>query len=477
MINLILTALTGFLVRMFRITESFWHDEAIGISIVERYSLQEIISNYLPLDNHPPLYYLTLDIWTNIFGYSELWIRLLSVFLGIGTIVLVYYIYQEISGKKSVLASLLLAISPLFIYFTQEARMYSMAAFFTSLAVLFFLRTFGKHNPWNYLWFAVGLLGMFFSDYMPVFMYPVFIIFAIIRKQKWSWWKWFLLSHIPLLVFGVMWIPILLQQLSSMSQQVQVFPMWKQLVGGFSIKHILLLPIKMIVGMTNFENKNIYYGMVLVASIPYVYVLAKGLNSFKKNILVWLWLLVPPALAFIVSSVVPVFNFFRFIYILPAFALLLAVNAKNENFGKLSNYVIPTLLIIPSFFHVYYQTKSITYRENWKQAVQDVESRIKDDEIVLLEYPHTLPGYYWYSQKKDMVLPAITKFQNTKEEIDAYIPEITKNVNGIYYFEYLRDVTDPQRLVERVLLQEGFQTADILDGFSGVGQVTYFKRK
>ena len=57
--------------------QSVWFDEAYSIMVAKR-SASEII-RLSALDTHPPLYYLVLKIWANVFGWSELALRSLSV--------------------------------------------------------------------------------------------------------------------------------------------------------------------------------------------------------------------------------------------------------------------------------------------------------------------------------------------------------------------------------------------------------------
>ena len=57
--------------------QSVWFDEAYSIMVAKR-SASEII-RLSALDTHPSLYYLILKIWANVFGWSELALRSLSV--------------------------------------------------------------------------------------------------------------------------------------------------------------------------------------------------------------------------------------------------------------------------------------------------------------------------------------------------------------------------------------------------------------
>ncbi|NCN22390.1 glycosyltransferase family 39 protein, partial [Candidatus Falkowbacteria bacterium] len=71
--------LLAFLIRLIGINQSLWLDEATTARVVQQYNYQEIITKFSPNDFHPPLYYLFMKFWTNIFGYSEVALRFPSI--------------------------------------------------------------------------------------------------------------------------------------------------------------------------------------------------------------------------------------------------------------------------------------------------------------------------------------------------------------------------------------------------------------
>jgi uncharacterized membrane protein len=123
----------GFLLRLYRLTDqSIWLDEAWSI-----YHSQQPLSQIIGLkDNTPPLYYLLLHFWMQIKSNSEFSARLLSTFLGTISIYVTYLLGSLIFNKKTgILAALLLAISPIHIYYSQETRAYSLFFLLTLLSM------------------------------------------------------------------------------------------------------------------------------------------------------------------------------------------------------------------------------------------------------------------------------------------------------------------------------------------------------
>src|SRR5579864_9278127 len=82
---LILILIFGALLRYYHNLDiSLWHDEAFSALMI-RYPWPEMFYR-LWLDVHPPMYYIFLRFWHNIFGDSLLSLRSMSVLFSLGSI-------------------------------------------------------------------------------------------------------------------------------------------------------------------------------------------------------------------------------------------------------------------------------------------------------------------------------------------------------------------------------------------------------
>ena len=120
-IYLLIIFLAALLLRLAFLGEkSVWLDEAYSVWSAER-TVEQIWTT--TTDNHPPLYYLLLKVWM-IFGTDEPIIRLPSVFASMVGLALVYLLARRLLNKEAALiTAALLAISPLDVWYAQEARM------------------------------------------------------------------------------------------------------------------------------------------------------------------------------------------------------------------------------------------------------------------------------------------------------------------------------------------------------------------
>jgi mannosyltransferase len=130
----------GLILRIYNLgTESFWCDEGFS-SMISRSSLFQI-AQQTSQDSHPPLYYFILHYWINLFGVTEFSIRFLSVIFGFFAILMIYMVGTLIFNKNvGIISSLILALSAFHIYYSQEARMYSLMTLLTLLSIYFFIK-------------------------------------------------------------------------------------------------------------------------------------------------------------------------------------------------------------------------------------------------------------------------------------------------------------------------------------------------
>ena len=124
------------LVRFYHLAgQSLWSDEGNSVALARR-SFSEI-AHRTAFDIHPPLYYWLLKIWISLFGDSEVGLRSLSVGLAVGLVYVIGVLGTRLfSARVGLLAAFIAALSPLQIYYAQEARMYMLLALLSSLTVL-----------------------------------------------------------------------------------------------------------------------------------------------------------------------------------------------------------------------------------------------------------------------------------------------------------------------------------------------------
>jgi len=134
---LVLAALLlGAALRFYRLdAQSLWNDEGNTARLVER-SVRLIVEGAAG-DIHPPGYYLILAVWRSATGDSEFALRGFSALCGVLTIAVAAALGQRAGGwATAVGAAFLVAVHPLAVYYSQEARMYALLGLVSALTLL-----------------------------------------------------------------------------------------------------------------------------------------------------------------------------------------------------------------------------------------------------------------------------------------------------------------------------------------------------
>ncbi|QQG43451.1 MAG: glycosyltransferase family 39 protein [Candidatus Daviesbacteria bacterium] len=475
MIYLILAV--ALILRLISLNQSLWLDEAINVVNAQNLNLLTFLTQYPIGDFHPPGYFLLLWLWGRLFGFSEISVRIPSLFLGVGTIWLVYLLGKELFNKKiGALAALLLAVAPLHVYYSQEARMYSFAAFAVALNSYFFVRLLK-----NKLQVNLGFIGeaknlfvfsgvlVIYSDYLAYLIFPAqFLYLLFFQKDK---LKNYLKVGSFVLVSFLIWLPFFYQQLLNGLRTANLVPGWAEVVGGVSIKNLGLIFAKTVLGRVSFDDKIFYSVVVMVVGLIYGAVIINALRKVYDQLKLVLFLTaVPLILATIISFFVPVLSYFRLLFILPFFYLLVAKGVENlaKQFKIIT--ILSLLLISLSCLYFYY-TNPKFQREDWRGAVSTVENLAqKNQGVAVFESNGNLSPFEYYSRGQKW-LPGLRKLPAYSEN------DTTKfvSVNNIYLFEYLVDITDPGKNLEKNLTRQGFNKKEVYN-FNGVGLITHYSR-
>ncbi len=121
-----LTALAAIL-RFTRLGhQGFWFDEG-NTALLVRQPAGEMLRLLRHSESTPPLYYCLAWIWVRVFGRDEYGLRSLSALAGTLTVPAIHLAGSRlVSRRTGVAAAALVATNPLLIWYSQEARAYSM---------------------------------------------------------------------------------------------------------------------------------------------------------------------------------------------------------------------------------------------------------------------------------------------------------------------------------------------------------------
>jgi mannosyltransferase len=166
LLALLAIMLLGAVLRFYALGfQSFWSDELASWDISKREGISQVIGG-VRSDAHLPLYFLILRFSHWIFGDSEWALRLPSAFAGWLCIPTIYLLGKRLySEREGIVAALFLAVFWAPIYFSQEARVYSMLILLSILT--------------SYFWWGV-MLGLRYARDLPTRDAALYVICAIL---------------------------------------------------------------------------------------------------------------------------------------------------------------------------------------------------------------------------------------------------------------------------------------------------------
>ncbi|HSR94309.1 MAG TPA: glycosyltransferase family 39 protein [Solirubrobacterales bacterium] len=121
--------------------QAYHHDEIVTASRILRDGFVHAMEAVGFSESAPPLYYALAWAWTQLTGTGEFGLRSLSALAGVATVPVAYLLGAELRGRRAgIVAAALVAVNPMLLWYSQEARGYALLAFFTAAAALYFVR-------------------------------------------------------------------------------------------------------------------------------------------------------------------------------------------------------------------------------------------------------------------------------------------------------------------------------------------------
>jgi len=208
---LLIVIFIAIFLRLYRLSEqSLWHEEYVGLANIQ---IADLWTNIKLLFVNVPEYGISPGglvlyyFWVKLFPQNPWVWRILPIFFGGLSIIIIYIFGRLLMGKNTgLLASLLMALSPFHIYIHQELKNYAFLLFLSLLSWLAFynyiIRT--KKSYWLILAFFTNLLLPWFHAlyiFVPFLQFPLLLIYKLNKKQKFLWISLNSLSGLPFIFF------------------------------------------------------------------------------------------------------------------------------------------------------------------------------------------------------------------------------------------------------------------------------------
>jgi mannosyltransferase len=136
-------------------------------------------------DYSPPLFFFLEHFVLQAFGVSKWSMRLLPAFFSVLTIPAIYLVGKEFQDKYvGLIAAAIFTFSPFLIYYAQDARPYSLALFFVTVMMIFYLLAEKHGGLQDWALFGVFAALAFWTHYYTVVFAAALISYSLIGCVK-----------------------------------------------------------------------------------------------------------------------------------------------------------------------------------------------------------------------------------------------------------------------------------------------------
>lgn len=434
----------------------FWGDESSSALISEE-NLVTLLDQAAH-DVHPPLYYILLHLWMRIFGESIVAIRLLSVLFGVITVYVTIRLTEQISNKKAALiAGWFMAILPMAVQYSQEARMYSLLCMLLLSATYFLIKWLKEpSNHKHLIFYAVLMVLSFYTHYFTIFTFMIHWLYLVhfSRKTRWNFNvlknKFWYAANLSIALFflpGLLTLISLLFHIEELKVGNDVG--WIPEVTYSDLPKMYLRFLSGNIDDVTFAE---FVSWILAITLTFfISTLSKSFNESHFYHLFVLNLLLPVITVFFISLITPLFIDRYLIFSamsLPVIIALLVGVCKR----KITSFMIFTLLTGYFLFGIFSNTPD---KDDFSSLMHFIGRNYKKNDLVIVDtMPHYL-SYKFYDKKDTTVLfytPPKMDGSSTKPN-DFGFGAIFKDDQVNSYLENLNSVNGKYRRIW--LLSEG----------------------
>jgi mannosyltransferase len=162
--------------------QAYHHDEIVTASRVLRADFVHAMEAVGFSESAPPLYYALAWFWTQLTGAGEVGLRSLSAAAGVATVPVAYLLGAELRDRRAGLfAAAFVAVNPMLLWYSQEARGYSLLALLTAVAALYFVRALDRGRRRDLIGWGIASALALATHY--------FAIFPIALEAAWLLWR------------------------------------------------------------------------------------------------------------------------------------------------------------------------------------------------------------------------------------------------------------------------------------------------
>jgi mannosyltransferase len=192
--------------------QSYHHDEVITAARVIPGSFGQMLHEVRASESNPPLYYVLAWGWAKAFGTGEVALRSLSALFGAAAVPVAYFAARELASRRAgLIVAALVAVNPMLIWYSQEARSYALLIFFGALALFFFARALNTRRGSDLALWALASALALCSHYFAGFAIAIEAVWLVVALR--SRWRVVLPAIGGVIAVGLALLPLIRAQI------------------------------------------------------------------------------------------------------------------------------------------------------------------------------------------------------------------------------------------------------------------------
>ena len=436
------TVLAAFAWRVYHLGyQSLWRDEVDAIRFA-RWPLPQLLATFARPGWNGPLYFFLLRHWMALAGDGEFAVRFFSLLFGVLTVPLAYALGRKLlSPRVGLLAGLLAAFSPYLVWYSQEAKMYSLVTFLTLLSTYLYLTALERGGWGRWAAYVAVTSLCFYTHLLAALIVPtqaiLFLAWWPRYRARWKAWLAALgcltLPYLPLARWEV---PLLL---SPFETGHRFYPLG-------TILSVLFLAFSL--GVAPWQS------LLPLGLFAFVFLAGAALDwgdlSERRGVVTLLLYLFAPVVGlYLISLGMPIFADRYLIYVAPAFYLLLARGLTAV--GRRSKVLFAGCLALLLLFDA---------RSLWTQAHTRIKSDFRaaasyfaahrgPDDVVIFLIPYARHTFeYYYRGDYSWADGPYTNGGMSEEEVAAILEEMTAGHRAVWLVASEEELWDERGLVQ-----------------------------
>lgn len=444
-----LLLLVAFALRVYRIDyQSIWGDEAYSIWR-SGLPLSEIPWQVAKTGNLAPFYYFLLHFWQGVAGSSELAIRFFSLFLGVLAVPASFKLLERLHSRMAgLMAALLATLSPFWVYYSQEAKMYAQTAFFVLLAGYLFLRIFDQDNKkrsvWAYAGYGLVSAAAVYTHYFAIFAILAHGAYLLAFRRLWPHIRPWLATQALAAALVLPWAAYALSAMAWAGSSVKR--------GSIGMDAIVFQLYRVFTAGPSLQGDLVSWALVGAAALAVVGVLASPSRA-RVFLLVGLVL---PVIGVYAVSFLPHPGWPR--YFMPASIAYYGMASVGLAFlcrRRLVFGATALLFLVPGAFSLsnyYFDPQYARY--DYRSEIREMVASSDIGDAVIANGPEDFPVLFYYFDKSlpSYILP--NRQVSTPLEIETLLNGLRHS--GLWLVKYMPPDFDPDNAIEGWLRRNAF---------------------